>query len=227
MVSDAADGEAPTISFLEVEHATPGGAPRHRGRDGGGPGGAPAPGGGRGAAAVRAGRRAGRRPCDRGPPGCRGPGGRLAALHRHAGALRLRRRRSGRQRRDGRLGGLRRVRLAAGQGDRRMRRVASRRPSGWPGRFAPPTSPGCATDADAWWRSYRGDVPRRPHPDGLPGRAPRYRAGPGAGGDDRLAHLLAVVFRQEHEHRERDAVWGFAASGWRNLRTQGQRRQMA
>jgi propionyl-CoA carboxylase alpha chain len=47
----------------------------------------------------------------------------------------------------------------------------------------------------------------------------------GPGGDDRLAHLLAVVFRQEHEHRERDAVWGFAASGWRNLRTQGQRRQ--
>jgi propionyl-CoA carboxylase alpha chain len=43
-------------------------------------------------------------------------------------------------------------------------------------------------------------------------------------GDDLVAHLLAVVFADELRNRSLDAVTGFAPSGWRNLRTTGQRR---
>ncbi len=45
----------------------------------------------------------------------------------------------------------------------------------------------------------------------------------GAAGDDRVALLLGAVFALEYEHRGADRVTGFAPSGWRNLRTQGQR----
>ena len=43
-------------------------------------------------------------------------------------------------------------------------------------------------------------------------------------GDDLTAQLLAVVFADEQRNRAADAVTGFAPSGWRNLRTAGQRR---
>ncbi|HSM65767.1 MAG TPA: biotin carboxylase N-terminal domain-containing protein, partial [Ilumatobacteraceae bacterium] len=46
---------------------------------------------------------------------------------------------------------------------------------------------------------------------------------PGPGGDDRVALLLGAVFALEQEHRSGDSVTRFAPSGWRNLRTQGQR----
>ncbi|MEL6892249.1 MAG: biotin carboxylase N-terminal domain-containing protein, partial [Actinomycetota bacterium] len=45
----------------------------------------------------------------------------------------------------------------------------------------------------------------------------------GPAGDDRIAQLLAAVFAAERTHRRRDGVTGFAPSGWRNVRTQGQR----
>jgi propionyl-CoA carboxylase alpha chain len=43
-------------------------------------------------------------------------------------------------------------------------------------------------------------------------------------GDDRLALLCGAVFADEHCNRAADEVAGFAPSGWRNLRTRGQRR---
>jgi propionyl-CoA carboxylase alpha chain len=45
----------------------------------------------------------------------------------------------------------------------------------------------------------------------------------GPSGDDRIALLLGAVFALEGEHRSTDRVTPFAPSGWRNLRTQGQR----
>ena len=45
----------------------------------------------------------------------------------------------------------------------------------------------------------------------------------GPSGDDRVALLLGAVFAVEQEHRSNDGVTAFAPSGWRNLRTQGQR----
>ena len=45
----------------------------------------------------------------------------------------------------------------------------------------------------------------------------------GPTGDDRVALLLAAVFVQERLDRSNDTLTGFAPSGWRNLRTQGQR----
>ena len=53
------------------------------------------------------------------------------------------------------------------------------------------------------------------HPDVL--------AASGPTGDDRIALLLGAVFALEFEHRSADRVTRFAPSGWRNLRTQGQR----
>ena len=53
------------------------------------------------------------------------------------------------------------------------------------------------------------------HPDVL---APN-----GAEGDDRVALLLGAVFALEAERRSADGATRFAPSGWRNLRTQGQR----
>ena len=44
--------------------------------------------------------------------------------------------------------------------------------------------------------------------------------------DDRLAHFLAAVFAIEGANRSSDHVTGFAPSGWRNLRTRGQRRTL-
>ncbi len=52
---------------------------------------------------------------------------------------------------------------------------------------------------------------------------PEVLAAPGPVGDDRLALLLGAVFATEFESRRDDVVSGFAPSGWRNLRTQGQR----
>jgi propionyl-CoA carboxylase alpha chain len=40
------------------------------------------------------------------------------------------------------------------------------------------------------------------------------------------AHFLAAVFAIEFANRRRDEVTGFAPSGWRNLRTRGQRRTL-
>ncbi len=45
----------------------------------------------------------------------------------------------------------------------------------------------------------------------------------GPTGDDRLALLLGAVFAADSAARSNDAVTRFAPSGWRNLRTQGQR----
>ena len=54
------------------------------------------------------------------------------------------------------------------------------------------------------------------HPDVL--------AAAGPTGDDLVAHLVAVALADEHANRTADPVTGFAPSGWRNLRTRGQRR---
>ncbi len=53
---------------------------------------------------------------------------------------------------------------------------------------------------------------------------PEVVAAGGPTGEDRLVHLLAAVFMLERQNRSSDTVTGFAPSGWRNLRTQGQRR---
>jgi propionyl-CoA carboxylase alpha chain len=53
------------------------------------------------------------------------------------------------------------------------------------------------------------------HPDVLTASGPA--------GDDRVALLLGAVFGLEHAHRSSDHATPFAPSGWRNLRTQGQR----
>jgi propionyl-CoA carboxylase alpha chain len=53
------------------------------------------------------------------------------------------------------------------------------------------------------------------HPDVLTAIGPKS--------DDRVALLLAAVFALEAEHRRSDRATRFAPSGWRNLRTQGQR----
>jgi propionyl-CoA carboxylase alpha chain len=45
----------------------------------------------------------------------------------------------------------------------------------------------------------------------------------GPAGDDRVALLLGAVFALEYERRSADRATPFAPSGWRNLRTQGQR----
>jgi len=53
------------------------------------------------------------------------------------------------------------------------------------------------------------------HPEVLRAIGPR--------GEDRVALLLGAIFALEGERRINDRVTGFAPSGWRNLRTQGQR----
>jgi propionyl-CoA carboxylase alpha subunit len=53
---------------------------------------------------------------------------------------------------------------------------------------------------------------------------PEVLAAAGPAGDDRLALVLGVVVDDEHADRTADGVTGFAPSGWRNLRTRGQRR---
>jgi propionyl-CoA carboxylase alpha chain len=55
------------------------------------------------------------------------------------------------------------------------------------------------------------------HPDVLADRGPKD--------DDLLALLLGAVFADEWNNRSADPVTGFAPSGWRNLRTRGQRRE--
>lgn len=52
---------------------------------------------------------------------------------------------------------------------------------------------------------------------------PEVLSATGPSGDDRIALLLAAVFAQEYANRRNDAVTSFTPSGWRNLRTQGQR----
>ncbi len=54
-------------------------------------------------------------------------------------------------------------------------------------------------------------------------RHPETLDGAGPTGDDRLALLLGAVFEADRAARAADAVTGFAPSGWRNLRIQGQR----
>jgi propionyl-CoA carboxylase alpha chain len=54
---------------------------------------------------------------------------------------------------------------------------------------------------------------------------PALLAADGPAGDDRVASLLAAVFAVEGERRGHDRKTGFAPSGWRNLRTQGQRQR--
>ncbi len=53
------------------------------------------------------------------------------------------------------------------------------------------------------------------HPEVLQGLQPHP--------DDRMALLLGAVFALEYDEQNSDPVTGFAPSGWRNLRTQGQR----
>ena len=53
---------------------------------------------------------------------------------------------------------------------------------------------------------------------------PEVLTDPGPAGDDRLALLLGGVFADEQRERTSAPVTGFAPSGWRNLRTRGQRR---
>ena len=70
----------------------------------------------------------------------------------------------------------------------------------------------------------RARLPRRPHADVVPRRpSPRSSTAVGPDGDERLALLLAAVFAAEAADRATAAVWDFAPSGWRNVRTQGQR----
>jgi propionyl-CoA carboxylase alpha chain len=52
---------------------------------------------------------------------------------------------------------------------------------------------------------------------------PEVLAASGPIGDARVALLLGAVFALEYEHRSGDHVTSFAPSGWRNLRSQGQR----
>ena len=52
---------------------------------------------------------------------------------------------------------------------------------------------------------------------------PEVLAASGPTGDARVALLLGAVFALEYEHRSGDHVTSFAPSGWRNLRSQGQR----
>ncbi len=53
---------------------------------------------------------------------------------------------------------------------------------------------------------------------------PEVAAATGPAGDDRLAHLIGLVFEDEQRGRAADGLLGFVPSGWRNLRTRGQRR---
>ena len=55
---------------------------------------------------------------------------------------------------------------------------------------------------------------------------PEVLTATGIAPDDRLAHFLAAVFAIEGANRSSDHVTGFAPSGWRNLRTRGQRRTL-
>ncbi len=55
---------------------------------------------------------------------------------------------------------------------------------------------------------------------------PAVLIGSTLGTDDRWAHFLAAVFAIERTNRSSDHVVGFAPSGWRNLRTRGQRRRL-
>jgi propionyl-CoA carboxylase alpha chain len=52
---------------------------------------------------------------------------------------------------------------------------------------------------------------------------PAVVASSGPTGDDRDALVIGAVFALEQAHRANDHVTAFAPSGWRNLRTQGQR----
>ena len=54
---------------------------------------------------------------------------------------------------------------------------------------------------------------------------PDVVSAPGPAGDDRLVLLLGATFALEHHRRHHDRASPFAPSGWRNLRTQGERRR--
>ncbi len=54
---------------------------------------------------------------------------------------------------------------------------------------------------------------------------PEVIAARGPSDDDRLVLVIAATLADEARHRRVDDVTGFAPSGWRNLRTRGQRRQ--
>jgi propionyl-CoA carboxylase alpha chain len=55
---------------------------------------------------------------------------------------------------------------------------------------------------------------------------PQLAVATGRSPEDRVVHLLAAVFAIERDNRAHDRVLGFAPSGWRNLRTRGQRRTL-
>ena len=56
---------------------------------------------------------------------------------------------------------------------------------------------------------------------------PEVLTPPGPDGEDRVALLIGAALALEHRNRSTAAALGFAPSGWRNLRTQGQRRTFA
>ena len=102
--------------------------------------------------------------------------------------------------------------------------TATRRRRSWPGHCADADVTGVRTNVDTLVAILR-------EPDFLAGRTPtsylddhpQVLTAVGPDGDERLALLLAAVFAAEAADRATAAVWGFAPSGWRNVRTQGQR----
>ncbi len=225
---DADDGGEPTDHVPRGEHPAPGRAPGHRGGHRSRPRRAAAAGRRRRGAADRPGRRHVRRPRDRGPCRRRGPGGGLAAVDRCDHRVRHRRVDGGpsRHRVPGRGRGVVRLRLDARQGDRS--RLDTRRGRGRSSRRALRGSQvtGVRTNVDDAGRrsSARPTTSPRDTPTAVPRRAPRrrrQRSGPTAT-TARAAARRRVRDRAARTAR-RDQVTGFAPSGWRNLRTQGQR----
>ena len=173
----------------------------------------------------RAGRRsAPSRPRDRGPARRRGPSRRVAAVDRRDHQLRDRRPRARRHRRARRIGRVGRLRLAARQGDRLRpdRHEAARHPR---------------HGARRRRRRRRAHQPRhaRRDPRASPTSSPAARrrrtstsilrscAAVVPDGDDLGAPARRRVRRRGSATARAAHVWGFAPSGWRNLRTQGQR----
>ena len=117
-----------------------------------------------------------------------------------------------------------RLRLTARQGDRLRRRSPRGGAPSLPVRCASADITGVRTNVDTLVAILR-------EPDFLAGRTPtsyldrhpQVLAAVGPDGDERLALLLAAVLAAEAADRDAAAVWGFAPSGWRNVRTQGQR----
>ena len=117
-----------------------------------------------------------------------------------------------------------RLRLARGEGDRPRADPVGRGPGVGAG------ASGVADHRHPHERRFvggdlrRAGLPRRGDADGLPRRAPRGadtdRSGRATIGSRCCS---GAVFALEQEHRSTDRATPFAPSGWRNLRTQGQR----